>query len=534
MKNPTSKLRVLVAFVVLGVGLAGLGVARLVFVPGSGVLEGVRVAGRGIDVSLGDAVAEASTRIGACDVEFVDEGRVLDKASLESLGVRIDADRTVADIEAIGRDASWIRRAYFAKDAAAGAFDVPLRATVDAEPLIERLAPIKLRRDQPPVAARVDFESGGVKHGRAGKVIDVDATYQALLERVEALARGDGLWEKGACGIRLPVAFASPSPYVSEDYVRTVDRRVKLAEYVTYFSRTGEKKHRGRNIDVAGEKLSGLVLPPHQIISFNRLVGPRSETNGFEKSWEIYKGEMVEGIGGGTCQVASTMHAASFFSGLDIVERAPHSRPSAYIPMGLDATVAYPIVDMKVRNPFDFPIAFQVTTAASTITFTIWGREKPYRVKFTRDLVEAEPFHRKVVEEEDTPRGRVVLKQHGIRGYKFKRTRTLIARTGKRIEESTDETYPATYEIYEVPEGFDASQLPPIAEGGVMDEPAASEDTPPATAPGADQRVARADPPCEGEGCVPSGPGYEVIEGRGAHKPDDAAKNPDDKFTIFR
>ena len=116
------------------------------------------------------------------------------------------------------------------------------------------------------------------------------------------------------------------------------------------------------NIDAAASKLDGLVLEPGELFSFNAVVGDRSEENGFQKSWEINKGEMVEGVGGGTCQVASTFYAAAFFSGLDVLERLPHSRPSAYIPMGLDSTVVYPAVDLKVRNPHSFPVVVHAKT----------------------------------------------------------------------------------------------------------------------------------------------------------------------------
>ena len=75
---------------------------------------------------------------------------------------------------------------------------------------------------------------------------------------------------------------------------------------------------------------------------------------------------MVEGTGGGTCQVASTLHAIAFFGGLDIVQRLPHSRPSGYIPAGLDATVVYPVVDLKLRNPFTFPVVVHATVSANS------------------------------------------------------------------------------------------------------------------------------------------------------------------------
>ncbi len=92
--------------------------------------------------------------------------------------------------------------------------------------------------------------------------------------------------------------------------------------------------------------MNGLVIDPCGSSSAStRSSASAAEDNGFAKAFEIFKGEYTEGIGGGTCQVASTFHAIAFFGGLEIVQRLPHSRPSAYIPAGLDATVVYPTVD---------------------------------------------------------------------------------------------------------------------------------------------------------------------------------------------
>jgi hypothetical protein len=190
------------------------------------------------------------------------------------------------------------------------------------------------------------------------------------------------------------------------------------------------------------------------------VVGDRSEANGFQKSWEIFKGEMVEGVGGGTCQVASTFHAAVFFGGLEVLERLPHSRPSHYITMGLDSTVVYPAVDLKVRNPHPFPVVVHTKTSGNTLRVELLGKTKPVKVTFGRDVVATLPYTRKVVEDSTLPSNRVVVKQHGIKGYRIKRTRQIVYADGtKKVEDSTD-FYPPTTEIYRVPAGFDESKLP--------------------------------------------------------------------------
>ena len=90
-----------------------------------------------------------------------------------------------------------------------------------------------------------------------------------------------------------------------------------VSRFETRFGYVGGQQNRGGNILRAASQVDGLVLMPGQIVSFNEHVGPRSKENGFFPAPEIYKGEMREGIGGGTCQVAGTLHAAAFFGGLN-------------------------------------------------------------------------------------------------------------------------------------------------------------------------------------------------------------------------
>jgi hypothetical protein len=161
--------------------------------------------------------------------------------------------------------------------------------------------------------------------------------------------------------------------------------------------------------------------------------------------------------------VASTLHAAAFMGGIDIVERINHSRPSGYIRMGLDATVVFPTVDLKLRNPFDFPVVLKASINKGLLVFEIRGRDKPVTVEFAAATTGVEDYKRKIEEDPRLPAGRIVLKQKGIRGATVKKIRTIHARDGKeRVEVSTD-VYPPTFEIYRVPPGTDvAAELPPL------------------------------------------------------------------------
>ena len=249
-------------------------------------------------------------------------------------------------------------------------------------------------------------------------------------------------------------------PRISSAFLKSLDISTVVAEFETFFSRSGDQKRRGKNIDNAAQKLDGVVISPGELVSFNDVVGERSEANGFEKSWEIFKGEMVEGVGGGTCQVASTFHAATFFGGFDVLERLPHSRPSAYIPMGLDSTVVFPAVDLKVRNPHPFPVVVHASTEGGKLRVELLGKMRPVRVAFGRDVTDTLPYKRKIEEDPALSGNRVIAKQHGIKGYKIKRTRTFTYRDDE--EGGDDRHVPADDGDLQGPAGL-RRRAPPVA-----------------------------------------------------------------------
>jgi vancomycin resistance protein YoaR len=105
----------------------------------------------------------------------------------------------------------------------------------------------------------------------------------------------------------------------------------------------------------------------------------------------IAEGELVDGIGGGTCQVSGTLHGAAFFAGLEIVERYPHTRPSSYIKMGLDATVVYPTINFRVQNTFPFPVVLHQTVQGGVVSAEVLGPDLDQVVTLVRRIDEALP-----------------------------------------------------------------------------------------------------------------------------------------------
>lgn len=126
------------------------------------------------------------------------------------------------------------------------------------------------------------------------------------------------------------------------------EREVSLGEATTKIIDTG--KNRVSNIYLACKKVSGIKLSPGEEFSFNNLTGKKNKANGYKYAPVLMNGEKSYGIGGGVCQVSTTIYMAALNAGLEITEHHNHSEPVAYAPEGMDATVVFGAKDFKFKN----------------------------------------------------------------------------------------------------------------------------------------------------------------------------------------
>ncbi|MDF2692288.1 MAG: Vancomycin B-type resistance protein VanW [Labilithrix sp.] len=508
----------LTAGMVALVGGAAFG-AKLRYLPDAPVLPGLTLDGAHVPegatpASVQVLAADRAKLVLARKIALTVDDRAVLETTLDELGVRVDVERTMALALRTGKDGDLITRGEAARDAREGRIDVPLFTEVDRAIAMAKLVALKETEDTQPVSARLDLDKHETIPEKDGRYIDADATIAAL-----ELAVRDPAAE------RLALPIKTFAPRVSSAFLKSLDITTVVAEYETYFSRGGDQQRRGRNIDNAAQKLDGIVVSPGELLSFNEVIGERSEANGFEKSWEIFKGEMVEGVGGGTCQVASTFFAATFFGGFDVLERLPHSRPSAYIPMGLDSTVVYPAVDLKVRNPHPFPVVVHAKTVGNKLRVELLGKMRPVRVGFGREVVSTLPYKRKIEEDPALAGKKVLVKQHGIKGYKIKRTRLFTYPNGTTRKEEENDTYPPTTEIYKVPVGFDVSLLPSLPGGEGEDSELGGN---PAPAPPSARTPSTSGTDATAQATPPVAPASDVefVDAPGAHAPSAAQRDP--------
>jgi vancomycin resistance protein YoaR len=209
---------------------------------------------------------------------------------------------------------------------------------------------------------------------------------------------------------------AQPSrPTVTAADLRRVDGL--LGSFTTRFGGTG--RNRGSNISLAASRIDGTVLAPGEIFSYNRTVGPRVESAGFRDAPVIIKGELVPGVGGGICQVSSTLYNAALLADLKIVHRAHHAFPVHYLPAGRDATVVDGAIDLRFQNDSDAPVCISAAARRGRLTFRIFGKTVPgrsVRIALANHSVQP-PGTETVLDRTVKPGGRVI-KDKGHAGHR--------------------------------------------------------------------------------------------------------------------
>ncbi len=440
------------ASLVLGAAALGSSAACRSLLPAeNAVAKGVRIGGVEAGSGAPREVAERAARV-LLDrrVTLLIGDDVALETSLAELGATVDEERLTRRLASVGREGDLSTRLADSLSARQGGVTVPVFVTLPVEPLAAQLERRKDETDTPPRGARLEFATGKPTPHVPGKYLDLYAAAEAIERAAET---GE---------TRVPVPTFAILPDASSDVVASIDVSRVVTKYETRFGYLGGAANRAQNVARAAAGIDGVVLLPGEIKSFNAEVGPRTKDNGFTTAPEIFKGEMREGIGGGTCQVASTLHAAAYLGGFEIAERINHSRPSGYIPMGLDATVVYPHVDLRLKNPYSFPVVVHAIADKGTLTVEIRGSGTPDAVEWSSATIGVSPYKRKVEENPSLTEGHVVLKQKGIRGYAIRKTRTMRGEDGRaRVEEKTD-VYPPTFEILVVPPGLDPASLPPL------------------------------------------------------------------------
>ncbi|MCU1282440.1 MAG: hypothetical protein JWM53_5986 [bacterium] len=330
------------------------------------------------------------------------------------LGFVVDRVAAKEIVKAAGKSGNPLADVAVRSRARRGKVDLELPVDVDRAKALEFLTELKDDVDRAPSDARLDLEHHTIAKETPGYLLRV---YDSMVA-VEYAARS------GASRVELAAGLSWPK--VKSEDLKDVEISTVLGYWETHYSAVGPDTDRTYNLKVGADKLNGHILKPHEVFSFNEVVGDRTEKEGYRVAPVIQGGELIDGLAGGMCQIASTLHAAAFFAGLDIVSSTPHSRPSAYIPMGLDSTVVYPSTDLKLRNPYDFPVVMHYQVNQGAVKVELLGKERPYKVVFEREIKTETPFGTDTRGDAEAPSGQHFTIQEGYPGYTLMRRRYIF------------------------------------------------------------------------------------------------------------
>ncbi len=163
------------------------------------------------------------------------------------------------------------------------------------------------------------------------------------------------------------------SPEVVKRDLQKLNVDTLVSSYQTEYD--PEEEGRTTNIELAADEFDGYLVKPDEELRFNDVVGPRTEDQGYQEAPVLIQGEYVDGLGGGICQVSSTLYNAALKAGMDVVQRSPHGRPVSYVPLGRDATVAYDYLDLIMENTSDDALLLSTVTGDGNLTIDIYGSE---------------------------------------------------------------------------------------------------------------------------------------------------------------
>lgn len=406
------------------------------------------------------------------------------RVSADELGVSCDSKATATSAYNYGRDTNALRRIGNMLRLMFTPTDIPVKIKLDGDKLGEVSAKYLGGVCIPPQApkARLEGDKLYITNGRDGVEVDRDELTRALADfvynKVDKILlvtkpitperfTGEGLHDEFACApvnagysisgmrisytpgkngidfdvdnadkvlkdnIRNPEEYFIPVTIIFPEHtIQSLDRALFGDCLGTYTSRYNPADTgRTRNVTLAAGKINGAVLNTGDIFSYNGLVGERTAERGFTGAKVYAGGEVVNGLGGGVCQVSSTLYNAVLYADLEVVSRTNHSLPVTYVPLGRDATVSYGTIDFKFKNQYNTPIRISTAVGGGVLTVSVWGKKTTDKtVEIRTEQVSTTPFAIKEEEDSAVAEGKTKVKQTGRDGA--------VVNTYKRVIEN--------------------------------------------------------------------------------------------------
>ncbi len=343
------------------------------------------------------------------------------KYSCRELGVLVELEGALLEAQNWGKKGPCWQQLFHRLQARLGGKDFRIPVVLDRQTALVNLEELKRKLNYEPRDA--DFEvnadnSISIIPSRKGRSVDIDY----ILDVIESNLEKDG-------SIRIEVRVKEVLPEITTREAQDMQITSLLAEYATSFN--ADLQNRTENLKKAASSLDGMLISPGEIFSFNKAVGPRTKETGYKEATIIENNKFVAGLGGGVCQVSTTLYNAVLRANLKIVERHKHSLPVFYVPRGMDAAVAYNYLDLKFKNNSPGYLLLKASSAKGVLKIGIFGNNKDLpQVKITNRVEKVFPAPVEYKYTSSLPAGESKIIQKGADGYLVEVWRELY-RNGK-------------------------------------------------------------------------------------------------------
>lgn len=328
----------------------------------------------------------------------------------EDIDLKIDVIQTAHNSYNVGRSGSPMAKRMLDRITALySEFNVPYVLTINENKLNQKLLEIADSINKVPIDASLSVKDNNIitNQEQIGGKIDLNHLKSLINAKTLSLSLPK----------KLSLKVEMQKPKITTEDLKDVN--TILSTYTTKFNPNAE--NRNTNIKLAAHSLSNILLAPNSIASFDKLVGPRIAAAGYKEAPAFINGKLVPDIGGGVCQVTSTLYNATLLANFEIIERLSHFRPPSYVPIGLDATVANGLIDFKFKNNKSHHIYISTEVSNDTLTVYILGNKQDLpteTINITSEIDEVLEPSTLITQDPNLPLGTEIIDFPGAQGYK--------------------------------------------------------------------------------------------------------------------
>lgn len=382
------------------------------------ILEGVTISG----IDVGNLTHEEAKIVIEKEVKNLlsqtlklNVGQQSPEVKLEDLGLVLNSDLALQEAYDIGRKGSIFEK-VLSKISSGNEMNISFTQKWNESKLRETLKVTLKEFDNPSTDATFQITKDNtmtINSEHVGLIIDSESLIMKILEI--------NIYELVP---ELKVEFKEQIPLITAAQLESQKITGLLSSYTTRFDPT--QTARTENVRIAAKALDMAIIKPGYTLSFNQIVGERTVEAGYKDAYIIVNGEFVPGLAGGICQVSSTLYNTGLLANLSVTQRSNHDLAISYVPLGQDATVAYPDLDLKFNNNSGGYLLLRTKMNYNTITIELYGKVKLGQEVFISNTIESTipAVEQRLVDETMAP-GTSVLKQQGQPGYNVKSVRSV-------------------------------------------------------------------------------------------------------------